>query len=78
MIYLFNSEWGASTVYDASSLSQDLIDYAVKVNKLPQPEVRDGFFSQVFCNHTTGEVWFEYYPIPVEETLIEDILPEQL
>ena len=77
MLYLFNGEGGASTVYDASSLTQELIDYAVKVNELPQPEIREGFYSQLFCNHETAEVWYEYFPIPVEEP-VEEPLPEPL
>lgn len=64
MFYLFGSPIGASIIVNAENLSQQQIDYAVKKEVLPEPEAVEGKYAQIFCNHGTGEVWYEYFDIP--------------
>lgn len=62
-IYLFEGQNGASIIYNPVGLSSDDLDRAVIVDTLPEPEEREGFYSQIFCRKETEEVWYEYLPI---------------
>lgn len=68
--YLFEGEnHGASIVFDASTLTPELIEQAIVLEEIPMPEEREGFHSVLNCNRITNEVWFEYIERPIEEVV---------
>jgi len=61
MIYLFDYGYGASMVFVSSSISQEEIDFAVKVEEIPpEPEKIEGKIAILRCNHETKEVWYDF------------------
>lgn len=64
--YLFGSEVGASVIVNPQSLSDEQIIKAVILDELPIASEQEGFYSQINCNNETKEVWFDYFPIPVD------------
>jgi hypothetical protein len=60
MIYLFDYGFGASQVFDGTSISEEERNFAVKVENIPEPEVIDGKTAILRCDHTTKRVWYEY------------------
>jgi hypothetical protein len=67
MIYLFDSELGGcGIVFNPSFLSEEEIAFAVKVERIPEPEIIEGKEAVLRCNHKTKRVWYEYVDIQPE------------
>ncbi len=69
MIYLFeNDNSNASVVYDETTLTNDQKANGIAIESLPIAETPEGKQAVLKCNKSTGEVWYEYVDIPVDNT----------
>ena len=69
MIYVFED---GTTVYNAELLSKEQKERAVAVEKLPEPNPPKGKIGRIKASKETGEVYYEYEDIPVEEEVEEE------
>lgn len=58
---------GGSIVYDGRTISEEARAGAIEVDVLPEPEVREGYYSQIRANLETQELYYDYIPIPIPE-----------
>ena len=69
MIYLFeNGDNNASVVYDETTLTNDQKANGIAIESLPIAETPEGKQAILKCRKSTGEVWYEYVDIPVDNT----------
>lgn len=69
MIYLFeNGDNNASVVYDETTLTEQEKTKGIPVAELPIADIPEGKQAVLKCNKSTGEVWYEYVDIPVDNT----------
>jgi len=67
MIYLFeNDNNNASVVYDETTLTNDQKANGIAIESLPIAETPEGKQAILKCRKSTGEVWYEYVDIPVD------------
>ena len=57
---------GGSIVYAGDSIDDETKARAVEVVTLPEPEVREGYYSQIRANLETQELYYDYLLIIVE------------
>jgi hypothetical protein len=57
---------GGSVVYDGNSITDEIKARGVEVDVLPEPEVREGYYSQIRADLDTQTLYYDYLPIPVE------------
>lgn len=67
MIYLFESEQGASIVYDDSTLTNEEKELGMAVEVLPEPEDIEGMIPVLFVNKAENDIWYEYIPKPTDD-----------
>ena len=69
MIYVFeNDNNNASIVYDETTLTEEQKVKGIAIAELPIEEVPKGKQAVLKCKKSTGEVWYEYVDIPVDNT----------
>jgi len=69
MIYLFeNGDNNASVVYDETTLTSGQKANGIAIESLPIAETPEGKQAILKCRKSTGEVWYEYVDIPVDNT----------
>ena len=69
MIYVFeNDNNDASVVYDETTLTEEQKVKGIAIAELPIEEVPKGKQAVLKCKKSTGEVWYEYVDIPVDNT----------
>ena len=69
MIYLFeNSNNNASVVYDETTLTNGQKANGIAIESLPIAETPEGKQAILKCRKSTGEVWYEYVDMPVDNT----------
>ena len=69
MIYVFeNDNNDASVVYDETTLTEEQKVKGIAIAELPIEEVPKGKQAVLKCKKSTGEVWYEYIDIPVDNT----------
>jgi hypothetical protein len=56
---------GGSIVYDGNSIDDETKARAVEVAELPEPEIREGYYSQIRANLETQTLYYDYLPIVV-------------
>ena len=67
MIYLFeNDDNNASVVYDETTLTNDQKANGIAIESLPIAETPEGKQAILKCRKSTGEVWYEYVDMPVD------------
>ena len=69
MIYVFeNDNNDASVVYDETTLTNGQKANGIAIESLPIAETPEGKQAVLKCKKSTGEVWYEYVDIPVDNT----------
>lgn len=69
MIYVFENDGNnASVVYDETTLTNDQKANGIAIESLPIAETPEGKQAILKCRKSTGEVWYEYVDIPVDNT----------
>ena len=69
MSYLFeNGDNNASVVYDETTLTNGQKANGIAIESLPIAETPEGKQAVLKCKKSTGEVWYEYVDIPVDNT----------
>lgn len=69
MIYVFeNPDNLASIVYDETTLTNGQKANGIAIESLPIAETPEGKQAVLKCRKSTGEVWYEYVDIPVDNT----------
>ena len=69
MFYVFeNPDNLASIVYDETTLTNGQKANGVAIESLPIAETPEGKQAVLKCRKSTGEVWYEYVDIPVDNT----------
>jgi hypothetical protein len=69
IVYLFeNDNNNASVVYDETTLTEQEKTKGIPVAELPTAETPEGKQAVLKCKKSTGEVWYEYVDIPVDNT----------
>ena len=69
MFYIFeNDNNNASVVYDETTLTNEQKAKGIAIAELPTAETPEGKQAVLKCRKSTGEVWYEYVDIPVDNT----------
>jgi len=69
MFYIFeNNDNNASIVYDETTLTNEQKAKGIAIAELPTAETPEGKQAVLKCKKSTGEVWYEYVDIPVDNT----------
>ena len=69
MFYVFeNPDNLASIVYDETTLTNGQKANGIAIESLPIAETPEGKQAVLKCKKSTGEVWYEYVDIPVDNT----------
>lgn len=62
-MYIFE---GGSIVYQEDSIDDETKARGVRVDSLPEPEVREGYYAQIRANLETQTLYYDYLEIPVK------------